>query len=513
MREEDYVAVGRIAGSIDKKAEAVVVALSKTSASDLATLECVMKALTDLDERNLATRRPRKRSELLALVSERMAPAPVVTAAASLDRVLASLKAEDTSFLMIGDGEDPGVDIGHEALMSSWERLSGPHHDFAGGWLREERNDGERWREYLRRADESAILGSRELGTLDDRVSRRMFGEVWSGRYGDQWHKVEALKALSSKAARHRRLRVGVVALVIFAGMIGWLNEGWLRDRWRWFTVIQPYMTTKVRPHVLSAEAERALKPMGSFKECMDICPEMVVVQAGSFMMGSPATEPGRDPNESDTAGRQHAVAFSKPFAISKFEVTFEEWGECVAYGDCSKVSDNGWGGAKQPVINVSWDDAETYVKWLARMTGKAYRLPSEAEWEYAARAGTQTAYSWGDEFSKGHANCNGCDSQWDNARPAPVGSFAANAWGLYDMQGNVWQWVGDCYHDNYDGAPTDGSLWPPGDCQQRVMRGGSVYSIPRRLRPADRQGKPTRSVFPLSKRALSGCVSSRLRQ
>jgi formylglycine-generating enzyme required for sulfatase activity len=387
------------------------------------------------------------------------------------------------------EGGEAYAEVAHEAIFRRWGKLR--------DWI-----SGERefliWKsglENARRAWQSESDGSKHGALLMGLALRNAQSRIAS-RAQDVSSLDRQFVALSSKAERQRKLRTqvafGVPALVILVGMIGWLNEGWVRDRWRWLTVIRPYMTAQVQPYVLSAEAERALKPTDSFKECAGACPEMVVVPAGSFMMGSPATEPDRDNNESDDAGRPHAVAFSQPFAISKFEVTFDEWNACVAYGDCPEVSNNGWGGGKQPVINVSWDDAETYVKWLARMTGKPYRLPSEAEWEYVERAGTQTAYSWGDEFSKGHANCNGCGSQWDNLQPAPVGSFAADAWGLYDMQGNVWQWVEDCYHDNYDGAPTDGSLWQSGDCRQRVMRGGSCYSVPRRLRSADRQGKLT---------------------
>ena len=136
---------------------------------------------------------------------------------------------------------------------------------------------------------------------------------------------------------------------------------------------------------------------------------------------------------------RNTRLQFAKPFAVSKFEVTFDDWDACVAYGDCNPVvRDSGWGRGRQPVINVTWDDAQRYVAWLSRMTGRTYRLLSEAEWEYAARAGTQTAYSWGDEIGKGNANCHGCGSQWDRRQTAPVGSFAANAFGLYDMLGNV---------------------------------------------------------------------------
>src|SRR5262249_22659262 len=160
----------------NKKAESIVAALSRANSYDLATLECMMKALTDLDEHDRPTRHPRKRSELLALVSEQLAIMPV-SAAASLDRVLDALRAEDTSFLMIGDGDDPGVDIGHEALIRSWVRLSGQQRDFSSGWLREERDAGERWREYVRRAAEGTTLGSRELRRLSARSNSRGFGK------------------------------------------------------------------------------------------------------------------------------------------------------------------------------------------------------------------------------------------------------------------------------------------------------------------------------------------------
>jgi formylglycine-generating enzyme required for sulfatase activity len=146
----------------------------------------------------------------------------------------------------------------------------------------------------------------------------------------------------------------------------------------------------------------------------------MVVVPDGKFMMSSPGSEEGRHENEYS----QHEVTISKPFAVGRTEVTFAEWDACVAAGACAKASDNGWGRGHQPVINVRWDEAKDYIAWLSRITGKEYRLLTEAEWEYAARAGTTTAYSWGDEIGKGNANCIGCGSQWDDKQPAPVGSF-----------------------------------------------------------------------------------------
>jgi formylglycine-generating enzyme required for sulfatase activity len=236
---------------------------------------------------------------------------------------------------------------------------------------------------------------------------------------------------------------------------------------------------------VLSPDAERALKPGESFREYAKDCPEMVVVPAGEFTMGSPPGEKGRDDNE----GPQHRVMIARPFAVSKFAVTFADWDACVSDGGCpqeGRANDAGWGRGERPVINVSWDDAKAYVAWLSRMTGKAYRLLTEAEYEYAARAGTTTAYPWGDEIGKDNANCNGCGSDWLR-QTALVGSFAPNAFGLYDMSGNVWVWVEDCYHNNYDGAPADGSAWTAGDCKNPVFRGGAWNLAPQTLRSASR--------------------------
>ena len=169
----------------------------------------------------------------------------------------------------------------------------------------------------------------------------------------------------------------------------------------------------------------------------------MIVIPAGEFMMGSPATEEGRYSNE----GPQHKVTIAKPFAVSKFDVTFADWDACVSVGGCPQLGDSSFGRGTRPVINVNWNDAQQYVAWLSKMTGQPYRLLTEAEWEYAARAGATTAYYWGDEIGVGNANCNGCGSQWDGRETAPVGSFKPNAFGLYDMAGNVVQWVQDCYH------------------------------------------------------------------
>ena len=213
--------------------------------------------------------------------------------------------------------------------------------------------------------------------------------------------------------------------------------------------------------------------------------PEMVVVPAGSFLMGAPADEEGRDHDE----GPVHRVTIDAPFAVGVYEVTFAEWDRCVRAGGCGgyRPDDEGWGRGRRPVIHVSWKDAQAYVAWLSGESGAGYRLLSEAEWEYVARAGSETAYSWGNSIGRNRANCDGCGSRWDDKQTAPVGSFQANAFGLYDVHGNVWEWVEDCWNDSYAGAPTDGSAWEQGNCDARVLRGGSWSNTPWFLRSANR--------------------------
>jgi formylglycine-generating enzyme required for sulfatase activity len=292
---------------------------------------------------------------------------------------------------------------------------------------------------------------------------------------------------LSLKVAQRRKLRLQALIYLLFVGiitgLIGWINQSYLKEQINWFMTMRPYRVANFDPHVLKPEAERALKPLASFRECAKDCPEMIVVPAGAFTMGSPATEPGRF----DQEGPEHVVTIAKPFAVSKFDVTFVDWDACVSVAGCPKTPDGGFGRETKPVINVSFDEAQQYVAWLSKMTGQPYRLLTEAEWEYAARADSTKAYPWDAKIGKGNANCNGCGSKWDNSQTSPVGSFAANQFGLFDMAGNVWQWVQDCYHEDYNGAPADGSLWTSGDCSRRVIRGGSWYSTSQFLRAANR--------------------------
>jgi formylglycine-generating enzyme required for sulfatase activity len=231
----------------------------------------------------------------------------------------------------------------------------------------------------------------------------------------------------------------------------------------------------------LSAERERALKLKDVFKECAK-CPEMIVVPAGTFTMGSPTSEVGRDDDE----GPQRSVTIGKPFAVGRFAITFDEWDACVAEGGCNghKPSDQGWGRGRRPVINVSWYDAKAYVAWLSRATGKGYRLLSEAEREYVTRAGTTTPFWWGTSISTSQANYH--DGEY-RQKTVPVDTFQPNAWGLLQVHGNVAEWVEDCYHDSYTGAPFDGSAWGSGGCNSRVTRGGSWRNWPIFLHAAQR--------------------------
>jgi formylglycine-generating enzyme required for sulfatase activity len=198
--------------------------------------------------------------------------------------------------------------------------------------------------------------------------------------------------------------------------------------------------------------------------------PEMVVIPAGKFRMGDIQGKAGKDEQP------VHEVHISKRFGMSRYEITFDQYDDFAKATRTDLPDDEGFGRGRQPVIHVSWNDAFAYTGWLSRETGKRYRLPSEAEWEYAARAGTETAYWWGNEMKQGMANCIGCGTQWDNKQTAPVGSFKPNRFGLYDTAGNVIEWIQDCWHDNYKGAPSDGSAWEQkdsGDCGRRGLRGG----------------------------------------
>src|SRR5512147_724040 len=251
-------------------------------------------------------------------------------------------------------------------------------------------------------------------------------------------------------------------------------------------------LTPTPRPRKRVREARRepsrakAIKEIAVFRDVdAPWCPEMVALPVYEFLMGSPEDEEGRYSDE----GTQHRVTIDRRFAIGRYAVTFDEYDHFCAVTGRRKPKDKGWGRGRRPVIHISWRDAVAYCAWLANETGHHYRLPSEAEWEYAARAGTTTRYAFGDAITPRDANY----SESKLSKTTEAGSYPPNAWGLYDMHGNVWEWVEDVWHDSYKGAPNDGSAWTDGEGQNssslRVLRGGSWDGDPRDLRSANRGG------------------------
>jgi formylglycine-generating enzyme required for sulfatase activity len=381
-------------------------------------------------------------------------------------------------------------------------------------WIREHTRLGEIATRWGRRGrPESLLLRGDEIDTAKTWMAARNAAapeitdaqrafikaseETESARLGKERAQLEAIGRAQDVTARQQRriawLLGGMAVLVCgsILGLIAWISQSFIKQEWNWLWNERPYRVANFDPYVLKPEAERALKPLASFRECDKSCPEMIVVPAGEFMMGSPATEKDRSDNE----GPQHKVTIAKRFAVAKHDVTFDDWDACVSVGGCPQEGgggDSGWGRGTQPAISVSWGDAQAYAAWLSRMTGKPYRLLTEAEWEYAARAGTKTAFYWGDEIDKENANCHGCENRWSRLQTSPVGSFKPNPWGLFDMAGNVWQLVEDCYHENYNGAPTDGLEWTGANCGSRVVRGGSWRYNPQDLRSASRNRNPS---------------------
>jgi formylglycine-generating enzyme required for sulfatase activity len=362
------------------------------------------------------------------------------------------------------------AEVAHETIFRRWDRLR--------AWIEAEREfliwrggveaARKAWRDASEKAKGDALLMGLALTRAQD----------WLARRKDEIDDCDQAFIVASGAAAGRRkfwslAPVAVLVVVMALGAAAWLNQNWLTQ--------EIFALLNATP--LPAAQAHALQPGDSFKECRD-CPEMIVVSAGRFLMGSPASE-------GNTSERpQHEVTISKPFAVSKFEVTFEEWDACVKFGDCNTAWDQGWGRGRRPAVNVNWDDAQTYVKWLSRITGKTYRLLSEAEYEYAARAGSKTAFPWGADIKldgKPMANCSGCGSERGGERTSPVGSFPPNAFGLFDMVGNVWEWTEDCWNPDYEGAPGDGSAWTSGDCNLHVVRGGAWNTGPELLRSANR--------------------------
>ena len=203
----------------------------------------------------------------------------------------------------------------------------------------------------------------------------------------------------------------------------------------------------------------------GEIRDCQS-CPALVALPTGSFTMGNNASDPSERP--------AHQVTIGAPFAIGKFEVTVQQWNACVTANGCPRVPVPANTSPSAPMRDLSWDDAQQYVKWLGLISGQPYRLPTEAEWEFAARGGAATPYLWGAQMAQGKANCKDCGQPWRPEQPANAGSFPPNGYGIHDTSGSVWEWVADCWHNNFKDAPSDARIWDEPNCRVRVIRGGS---------------------------------------
>ena len=367
------------------------------------------------------------------------------------------------------------AEVAHEAIFRRWHKLR--------DWIAAER-EFLAWRTGLEAARRAWLA-------TPDRTKKQALlmglaleqAQVWLGKRSDGISKADRdFIVLSRKTLRRQRLRgrafIGLAAVFLLPllSVLAWMVYHSMPAPW------------DITSSVLTAQAEQALKPGDTFKECAS-CPEMVVVPAGSFIMGSPENEAGRRDHE----GPQRKVTIRQPFAVGKFEITLEEWHACYGHSGCLRFPFEFFARSRAPARGVSWSDAKQYVAWLARVTGKPYRLLTEAEWEYAARAGQPERFSFGDDEAKLG------EYGWyrDNSgAPQPVGQKKPNAFGLYDTHGNLFEWVEDCYKADYNAAPTDGSPLISIDCGQRVFRSGSYLEGAQELRSAHRWRQPEHSRF-----------------
>jgi formylglycine-generating enzyme required for sulfatase activity len=406
-------------------------------------------------------------------------------------KLVSELADHPNRLLVTGTLEDGQAyaEVAHEAIFRRWDKLQ--------KWIEQERGFLA-WRSELDAALENynnvppqsrndALLMGHALTKAEGWLAQHAAGLSAPARQFIS----DSIAQRERDRQRRRRLELALMGVLLFISCAGvayavWSNADFLREH-------AEMWADRFWPKGLSADQERSyaqttLQPgqIISFVECTR-CPEMIVVPAGKFLMGRPPNEQSPFANEDP----QHEVTIPRNFAVSKYEVTFDQWQACVDARVCEEVADQGYGRHTNPVINVSWHHAQQYVKWLSERSGRPgrYRLLTEAEWEYAARAptpsGTYARFSFGDDENQ--LSQFGWYIRNSDSKTHPVGEKNPNAFGIHDMLGNVWEWVEDCYHENYAQAPTDGSAWLTGDCSLRVVRGGSWLSEPQNLRVANR--------------------------
>jgi formylglycine-generating enzyme required for sulfatase activity len=462
LTKAHYDAMGGIEGSIDRKlAEAK--AKAGTAGTDANLRRLIVPALATWDAAaNAAKRLVPNETDVIA--GDRAGLAPLANALV------------EARLLTRGGGT---LEVAHEALLRRQPIL---------GWL-EQQKDALKLRDDVVREAKEWADGGRHTETLVRRGERLhaalalATSDDFKSALAPAAEYLKACRKLERSArsrARWTQAAIYTLLLAVIGGLLARMYERELRRLAYWATIFAG--------HQLTAADIARFKPGDPFQECNKAfsndrqdgkqiskhCPDMVVIPAGSYKMGGERSS--------------RIITIKRPFAVSRFAITFDQWDACAADGGCEnnpKRGDETWGRGSRPVINVDWRDAQDYVRWLNRMIGtNSYRLLSDAEWEYAARGVTSAQaphpdYPWGNEIGRDNANCERCGSQWDKKQTAPVGSFKQNAFGLYDMVGNVWQWVEDCYQRNYDQAPSDGSAWTTGDCAERVIRGGSWINFP----------------------------------
>ncbi|MCP5306039.1 MAG: SUMF1/EgtB/PvdO family nonheme iron enzyme [Chromatiaceae bacterium] len=467
LTADAYDGFGGVQGAIGRRAEGT---FERLDARAQAALGAVFRELVEVDPTGggwVATRR-------------RAAFSEATKAPGAKDLVDAFERAR---LLHPGEGENGTrtVEVAHEALLRNWQRLA--------VWIEETGADLAVRRQLDRAADEWKGPPPR----TDRLWPRRRWkqAEAALGRLGKGAE--EPAKSFLAACRGRTRFHVGTLLLGLVVVALGGLFMGFTN------TVANGNIklaTSIVKERTLYTFGLSALSP-GE--------PEMVAMHPGengfptSFWMGS-----GDDDKDKERFGDEfprHEVRFAKPFAVGRYEITFDQYDYFVQQTGARRPDDGEWGRGKRPVMNISWEEATAYARWLSLATGKSYRLPTEAEWEYAARAGTQTEYWWGDDPGENRANCHGCGGAWDDrGQTAPVGSFEANRFGLHDTAGNVFEWTEDCWHGNYTGAPDDGTAWletGKGQCGLRVMRGGSWNYGPGNLRSGSRTGREAAFRFP----------------
>jgi formylglycine-generating enzyme required for sulfatase activity len=482
---KDYDALGRIKGSIEAAVERAFAAadnnprIPRDRDARLAILRRgLIPWLAGIDP---DTGSPRRQKARLSEIPPEARPLIDLLVE---QRLLSTDVAEGT--------KERSIEPAHESLLRQWGSLQDwLHEDFAALSMLETIKRASRdWDANVRSKDWITHRGGRlsdatklirrpDLGGKLDATDRAYIAACVECEETDRNEKA---KALASKTTLKRQYSgvIAVLAVLLFAGLLAWWQGQWIRE--------QAYRISDVK--TLDAKQLLALETGKSFQDCTD-CPAMTVIPSGTFWMGSSPSQVGQGPKNREQP--QHMVTIKEPLAVSIYEVTFDEWDNCAKVGDCrTDVNAGSWGRQKQPVINVTWTDADKYAKWLSRITGETYRLLSESEWEYAARAkpGTkaneQTLYSFGNDdvgFLKRYAwYANG-----ETSGPQAVGQKSPNAFGLYDMHGNVWEWVEDCFREGYAASQIDGSAWKSGNCSMRTIRGGSFRFGPYVLRSANR--------------------------